>query len=494
MRVLLDTNLLIGREDPHVLSPPLAALLRILSTNSVPLVIHPASVAEISGDRDAGRRDMVLSKVSAYPLLDNPPEVDDNFVGLAGGRHSSHDGVDLALLKAVEANAVSFLVSEDQDLVARAPSLGLVDRVLDAASALEYFSEYFGRVYPIGAPYLLRTHLYNIDRNDAFFNSFREDYSDFDAWLAKASSNDRLCYCSRVSDGRLGSILILKEGDTDSICGLKSTSRLKICSLKVSQEQAGFRLGETLIALALDYAGRNRVGECYVTVFPKYGELVALLTTFGFRDACNQANGEKVLIKSILPPPGQENLSPLDFLRSYFPSIRDDREVRKFLVPIQPDYHRRLFPDYGVGSVQRTLDGSIAMPPPAGNAIRKAYLCRAKTKRIRPGDLLMFYRSADLQALTHIGIVERIATSRSPEEVIAQVGNRTILPFRTLEEMCKSPVLTLLFWNAGAFAHKISLSELQREGLSWPQSVVEVDHPTYQRLIGEAGLIRSYFQ
>ena len=48
-----------------------------------------------------------------------------------------------------------------------------------------------------------------------------------------------------------------------------------------------------------------------------------------------------------------------------------------------------------------------------GNTIRKVYLCRAKTTRIRPGDLLFFYLSkhgeyAAAQSITTVGVVEQV--------------------------------------------------------------------------------------
>src|ERR1700730_15408199 len=97
--------------------------------------------------------------------------------------------------------------------------------------------------------------------------------------------------------------------------------------------------------------------------------------------------------------------------------------VRKFCVPIQPDYHRRLFPEIAFGrdlplfpKEEFGLILAHGQERTPGNTIRKVYLCRAKTTRIRPGDLLLFYMSKDdryaaSQSITTVGVVEQVMTS-----------------------------------------------------------------------------------
>jgi hypothetical protein len=429
-------------------------------------LLHPSSLEEVRGDHSVDRRELLLSKARAYPVLEDPPKVDSDFATRSGGIRSSHDHVDVELLRAVEANAVSFLLTEDQGLVRRAGRIGLSDRVLSVGSGLQYFVAFFERIYPVAAPYVRKARVHSLDSKDPFFDSFRSDYPAFDEWLRKAATQGRLCYKSDLPDGKLGSVLILKESDLDPVCGRPPVPRLKICSLKVSEEQSGFRLGETLINLALEFASRNRMGECFVTVFPKYGELISLLTTFGFQSSCSLPNGEEVLIKNLVPPPFDGPIEPVDYLRLFFPRFIHDSTVRKFVVPIRPEYHRLIFPEYGLRGIQRTLDGTVNMPPPAGNAIRKAYLCNAKTTRIRPGDVVLFYRSGDRQGITHRGVVEEVRKCATPEEVVDFVGNRTVLPRSKLEQMCYKPVLSILFWNVGKVEPEVGLSDLTSRPVS----------------------------
>jgi hypothetical protein len=103
-----------------------------------------------------------------------------------------------------------------------------------------------------------------------------------------------------------------------------------------------------------------------------------------------------------------------------YPRYVDGETVHKFFVPIQPDYHRRLFPEIAFGAelplfpketFGLMLNHGQERTP--GNRIRKVYLCRAKINRLRPGDVLFFYMSKDeryeaSQSITTIGIVDQI--------------------------------------------------------------------------------------
>jgi hypothetical protein len=44
--------------------------------------------------------------------------------------------------------------------------------------------------------------------------------------------------------------------------------------------------------------------------------------------------------------PKEINLNPLDLAKKYYPSFKDSPNIKKFLIPIQPEYHNQLFPDY----------------------------------------------------------------------------------------------------------------------------------------------------
>jgi len=69
----------------------------------------------------------------------------------------------------------------------------------------------------------------------------------------------------------------------------------------------------------------------------------------------------------------------------------------KFLVPIRPDYHERMFLGFKQQLTLPEMLGELEIP---GNAIDKAYLSNFIIRKIQQGDLILFYRSQDIQKIT----------------------------------------------------------------------------------------------
>jgi predicted nucleic acid-binding protein len=481
MRVLLDTNILIGREDARAIPGQFADLIRILTQNAVPVLIHPLSLEEIRGDPDKLRREVVLSKAYAYPQIEDPPQTDSEFVENYGRARNAHDAVDQALLYCVQRNAVDFLITEDQDLLRAAGKVGLRDRTLTVASALEYFSAFFGRALPPVPVYIRKTQLHSLELQDPFFDSFRGDYPGFNLWFEKSARAGRICYSVRLPGGRIGAILILKE-ESEPLLGLPATRRLKISSMKVSNALAGYRVGELLLSIPLHYCNDNGIDQCFVTVFSKYESLIDLFSLFGFLDIGETALGERILLKHFGAGENPERFAPLTYLHRFYPRFRSDSGVRKFLVPIQPDYHSLLFPEDGPRYHQTTLDGVFVPSSSAGNAVRKAYLCNAKTTQVRSGDLALFYRSRDRHSITHLGVIEQVQYCENIQDLLRFAGNRTVLSQSKLSELVQRRVLALLFWNIGRMYPPRGLKELRELGLGWPQSITELADRDYVRL------------
>jgi len=103
MRILLDTNIFIYREQDHVVSHDLAKLLQILNKLGAELVIHPLSVSELRKDSNIKRREVNLSKIETYSYLELPPDPknDGPFCEVIGPARNSHDDIDNTLLYAL---------------------------------------------------------------------------------------------------------------------------------------------------------------------------------------------------------------------------------------------------------------------------------------------------------------------------------------------------------------------------------------------------------
>ncbi|MBU4175503.1 MAG: hypothetical protein KKB90_00145 [Actinobacteria bacterium] len=116
MRVLIDTNIIIAREDMRALPEDVQGLLKVLSNLGVTLTVHPASIQDIQQDKDEERKRVLLSKVDAYILLEPPRrgKEDTFFYKAVGPPKTRNDIVDNDLLFSVYKRAVSYLQSPIQ--------------------------------------------------------------------------------------------------------------------------------------------------------------------------------------------------------------------------------------------------------------------------------------------------------------------------------------------------------------------------------------------
>lgn len=94
MRVLLDTNVLIYREDDLVLDKNVQDLMKALS--SIEVLVHPASIEDLERDSDEDRKKVVLSKIAAYHHLESPPDYrkDPRFTNIVGSSSLRDEEVD----------------------------------------------------------------------------------------------------------------------------------------------------------------------------------------------------------------------------------------------------------------------------------------------------------------------------------------------------------------------------------------------------------------
>lgn len=478
MRVLLDTNILIGREDPKLPPEGLPDLLRLLNQNGVVLLVHPASLKELEGDPDLERRQLILAKTRSYAQLEQPPTPSHRFVMAVGGSGSPNDLVDAMMLYSLKSDAVSFLLTEDRELLHRAARVAIQDRALTIQGGLDYFSGLFAREIPSSPLTLKLSAVHALDVDDPFFDSIKRDYTEFEAWFRRIAREGRQCIWLPAQDNRIGALLIYKD-ETEALIDRPAKRRLKICTLKVGDSLSRQRVSELLLSWAFQYGNQNGFSETYLTIYPRFGSQIAILETLGFSDIGAQAE-ERVLLKKLTYENGKPPAAD-QFFKTYFPAFRQDAQVRKFLIPVQPTWHTRLFPDYYTHRVQRVFE-DFSGAAPAGNAIRKAYLSHSRITRIRPGDIVLFYRSQDVRLVTHLGLVEQAAVCGTLEQVIQTAGNRTVLPIRELESLCQGPVLVILFWSAGPACRSRPRGSAITGVVPVPQSIVELDDQEYRRL------------
>jgi GNAT superfamily N-acetyltransferase len=417
---------------------------------------------ELERDGDDSRRDIALSRVAKLPKLDSPPTVPKDFLAsFWSASPGRNDRVDAALLFAVKADAVDMLVTEDRRLHAKADAAGLESRVYYLARAADSLQRLFN-VERLTAPNVDDVPLHRLNLEDPIFDSLRADYPGFDEWFRRSARAGRHAWVVRAS-GAIEGICIYAPRVSEH------DRRLKLSTFKVGESSRGHRVGELLVKSVFQACLKNGYSSAYLTAFPKQDFLLDFLGGFGFRHVGSKG-AELIYEKSFERPAVADDAdkTPLDFHIDHYPWFIGN--VRQFVVPIQPRWHDRLFPD-GPGQVPLQLED-----PAAGNAIRKGYICRAGTTRIRKGDLLLFYRSDDLQAVTTVGVVEATERSSDPGRIAAMLAKRTVYSFADIETSCaKGPTLALLFRQVRHLSPPLSLEQIMSSGAlkAPPQTIVE---------------------
>ena len=205
MRILIDTNIFIYREDDQPLSEDLQRLLRILNEVNVTILIHPLSIKELKRDRNERRRITILSKIETYPVLKKLPQhkKDTDYIGLIGREKNANDEIDNAILYTIYHDAVDFLITEDKGIHKKAKELKISDRIFLIQDALEFFEEYTRKKPILVPPALKKDYVYNLDANDPIFDSLRDEYEGFDKWFKKIARKGRECLVSYRSDGSI---------------------------------------------------------------------------------------------------------------------------------------------------------------------------------------------------------------------------------------------------------------------------------------------------
>lgn len=492
MRFLLDTNILIPLEDSNrPLAPALATFVSLAHKYKHDVVYHPASERDLLRDKDPSRRQRVIERLSKYQRLEITISCPAN-----GPATSANDACDNEILYALECDAAHFLVTEDKGIHAKAKRAGLVDRVL-AIKEAEDLLKRLHETLQVVLPNIDDVHLHNLTPllQTTIFNSLRADYLPFDVWFRKKAAEGRKAWVYwKEPSAELGAICIYDKQNNPEITDNQKRldgDALKLCTFKVDDDFRGRKIGELFLKMAFRYATENRLTNIFIHAKQDKQEfLIEFLKDFGFYEA-GQYKTDLVLVKEhpIKPPP--ENLpstpTSLEYCRKYFPHYSESTLVKKFLVPIRPSFHEILFPDFEKPG-QISLLSAAAMGNSAGNAIKMAYLCHSKLRAISPGDIVLFYRSEDLQSVTSIGVVEAHQMTNDAERIIRLVKRRTVYSFDQIEEMANKQTKVLLFRLIGHVPSPVTYQWMKESGTvaGFIQSIRQITDGQYAEIIKQA--------
>lgn len=489
LRFLLDTNILIPLQDSYlVLNENLQNFIRLAGIGGHQLVYHPASLEDIKRDSNAERRNRTLSRLNQYQKLHGIPACPWNT-----GHESLNDICDNQILYALECNAAHALITEDKGIHAKARLRGLSSRVYNIQTAEDWLRR-LHEPKEVKLPNIEDTPLYALspELTGTFFDSLREDYQPFDSWFSKKAQEGRYAWVCRDESGQLGAVCIYAVQENEKITDeghILAGKSLKLCTFKVGEGVRGRKIGELFLKAAFRYASENLCSFIFVHGnAEKQPYLVALLEEFGFCDIGNY-DVDRVWVKKHPIAPPTDFLPAKEYMRRYFPHFRQDKGVAKYLVPIQPDYHDILFPDF-VSQKSRQLQLFSSTQSHVGNAIKLAYLCHAQINHIEPGDILLFYRSRDEKCLTTIAVVDDFKILDDPTAIAAMVSRRTVYSFNQISKMSEKKVKVILFRLIKHLGISIPLEELKSRGIlsGAPQSIVNLSESKYRSLANAAGI------
>ncbi len=223
----------------------------------------------------------------------------------------------------------------------------------------------------------------DIDLSDSFFDSLKEDYSEFAEWFTRKSENNAIIHFDK--NHKLNGFLYLKpeseDLDVDPPQGI--SNRLKVGTMKIDAH--GTRLGERFIKKIFDYALHKKSEEIYVTIFNKHDHLINLFERYNFskigvkrtHNGIEDVFSRKMKGDKIIPN---------------YPFINIKKNSNIYFIAIKPEYHSRLFPD----SLLRTEDNRVVGDISHTNSIHKIYIgSMVGMENLRAGDIVVMYRTAD---------------------------------------------------------------------------------------------------
>jgi hypothetical protein len=486
-RFLLDTNILIPLQDSMaVLQPALTDFVRLCNAHAHQLLYHPASVEDIQRDANVDRRNRTLARLPQYTCLQEGVPCPWNTAEV-----SVNDACDNRILWALEQNAAHALVTEDQKLHRKARDRGLSDRVYFIQSVHDWLLR-LHEPAEVTLPNIEEVELHTLTSQlgGAFFTSIRNDYDVFDQWFQRIAMEGRRAWVYREpGQDDIQAICIFTvqtdERVTDTGQVLEGPA-LKLCTFKVGDAVRGRKIGELFLRAAFQFASIHKCGHIFLHANEEQQvHLTSLIEDFGF-EVVGTYMDDAVFVKEHPVQPPAIQMAPFEYVRRYYPHYLDDFGTQKFIVPIRPEFHDILFPDW--------MAPGQALPANhhkrhVGNAIKLAYLSNSLSKLPRPGDLVLFYRSHDHKAITTLGVVERYECMSEPDEIARVVSRRTVYTDAQIASLTGEDTKVMLFRLIKHLESPVSLQQLltpPRIVNGYIQSITRVPDESFSRILAAA--------
>lgn len=509
LKILLDTNIIIHRETDKIINTDIGKLFNWFDKIVAKKYIHPVTKEEINKLKNKDKKNTFNVKLDAYEELITTSDVHTEVKKISQQLDKTENDInDTLLLNEVYKGSVDLLITEDKKIHQKAKELNISDKVFTIEEFLEKVNTEFPGLTDYKVLSVHKSFFGKINLNDSFFDSFKEDYKEFEQWFRRKSNEP--VYISIDENNNVVAFLYIKlEDETENYSDISPNftckKRLKIGTFKVALN--GFRLGERFLKIVFDNAIRQKVDEIYVTIFDKRDEqkrLITLLEEWGFNKWGEKTStGELVYVRNFEP-----EFDLIDPKKTY-PYMSLNQSI--YMVPIWPEYHTELLPD---SILRNESPEDFKEDKPHRNAISKVYISRSLERGIKKGDIVLFYRTAEKNKsayynslITTIGVVDDVIHNfKNENDFILKARKRSVFNDEKLKEWWNySPKLRPFIIN---FLHVYSLTTNERGKLirkkllemgilsgeeNELRGLKKITKEQFKTIIQKAGINESYF-
>ena len=226
MKVLLDTNIIIHREANRVVEHDIGQLFNWVDKLHYEKYIHPITISEIDNYQNKQVVATFSIKLDSYNKIKHQLPFSENVQSVSNEFDVNDNDInDTHLLNEIYENRIDLLITQDKKIHAKADRLGISDKVFKIQSFLEQVTSENPELVQYNILAVKKADFAEVDINDTFFDSFREDYDEFDDWFK--SKFDKVCYVC-YSDNNLTAFLYIKvEDETENYSEIKPISDKK---------------------------------------------------------------------------------------------------------------------------------------------------------------------------------------------------------------------------------------------------------------------------
>lgn len=497
-RVLLDTNIIIQREGYNTATFEVAKLYNWLDKLGSTKYVYHKTIEEINKYYDKTIRDNISTKLNSYNTL-IPKGIDDAYFlhVISNFARDENSEIDNELLFQAYEGLVDLLITNDGKMLKKAEKLNIREIVLSVDEYLKVVEKEYPEKVDYKMLSIRKRKFGELDLNDPFFDTLKEDYPEFSDWFYKKNQEEAYVFSEKGSIHGFLFVKVEYQDEPDYMLiepPLSKKKRLKVGTFKIDTTLEGFRLSERFIKIIIDNALENNVDEIYVTLFEdKRDEVKRLrdvLCRWGFYKhgykPTNRGEKESVFVKTL------EKYDKDKGIKYNFPNLPQNQ--RMFFLPIAPEYHTQLFPD----AILRNEDITLYSENKAHfYSLEKIYVSGYKGNAPKPGDYIVIYRNGERvpkkysSVCTGVTILEEIKMPRALGEYLNECSNKSVF---TKEELINfyndkkyRTVVKLIQYKT--YFKKISLSQLIDAGLmsydSGPRPFTEIPEDKHQLFLEE---------